>query len=90
MKHIGHTLFGDVRYEGNKILKGTIHAKYKQFIDNCFEILPRQALHAAVLGFNHPITGKEMYFEKELPPDFQLILEKWRRYWQDLSRKNDE
>lgn len=90
MKHIGHTLFGDVRYEGNKILKGTIHAKYKQFIDNCFEILPRQALHAAVLGFKHPVSGKELYFEKELPNDFQLILEKWRRYWQDLSRKNDE
>jgi 23S rRNA pseudouridine1911/1915/1917 synthase len=90
MKHIGHTLFGDVRYEGNKILKGTIHTKYKQFIDNCFEILPRQALHAAVLGFKHPVSGKELYFEKELPNDFQLILEKWRRYWQDLSRKNDE
>lgn len=87
MKHIGHTLFGDVRYEGNKILKGTIHTKYKQFIDNCFEILPRQALHAAELGFKHPVTGKEMFFEKELPPDFKTVLDKWRRYWQDLSKK---
>ncbi|MBX2903209.1 MAG: RluA family pseudouridine synthase [Chitinophagales bacterium] len=90
MKHIGHTLFGDVRYEGNKILKGTIHTKYKQFIENCFEILPRQALHAAILGFKHPVTGKEMFFEKELPPDFQTILEKWRRYWLDLSKKLEE
>lgn len=90
MKHIGHTLFGDVRYEGNKILKGTVHTKYKQFIENCFEILPRQALHASVLGFKHPVSGKELYFEKELPADFQTILEKWRRYWLDLSRKSDD
>jgi 23S rRNA pseudouridine1911/1915/1917 synthase len=90
MKHIGHTLFGDIRYEGNKILKGTIHAKYKQFIDNCFEILPRQALHAAILGFRHPLSGENMYFEKELPPDFRAVLEKWRRYWQDLSIKQAE
>ncbi len=83
MKHIGHTLFGDVRYDGNRILKGTIHTKYKQFIENCFQILPRQALHAAVLGFKHPVTGKELYFEKALPDDMKTVLEKWHRYWKN-------
>ena len=81
MKYIGHTLFNDTRYEGNRILKGTVYAKYKQFIDNCFTLLPRQALHAATLGFEHPVTGKEMFFESPLPPDFQAVVDKWRRYW---------
>jgi 23S rRNA pseudouridine1911/1915/1917 synthase len=81
MKYIGHTLFNDERYGGDKILKGTVYSKYKQFIDNCFEILPRQALHAATLGFIHPTTGKEMFFEAPLPDDFQTVLEKWRKYW---------
>lgn len=81
MKYIGHTLFNDVRYEGNRILKGTVYSKYKQFIDNCFDIMPRQALHAATLGFIHPVTGKEMFFESPLPPEFQQVLEKWRKYW---------
>ncbi|MES2619577.1 MAG: RluA family pseudouridine synthase [Bacteroidota bacterium] len=81
MKYIGHTLFNDVRYEGNRILKGTVYSKYKQFIDNCFDIMPRQALHAATLGFIHPSTGKEMFFESPLPPEFQQVLEKWRKYW---------
>lgn len=81
MKYIGHTLFGDVRYDGNRILKGTIHSKYKHFIENCLAILPRQALHAAVLGFKHPFTGQSLYFESPLPTDFQLVLDKWHRYW---------
>lgn len=83
MKYIGHTLFGDVRYGGNQILKGTVYSKYKQFIDNCFDILPRQALHARELGFIHPVTGKEMFFEADLPEDFNNILDKWRRYWKN-------
>jgi 23S rRNA pseudouridine1911/1915/1917 synthase len=81
MKYIGHTLFNDARYEGNRILKGTVYSKYKQFIDNCFDLMPRQALHAATLGFVHPVTGKEMFFESPLPPEFQAVLEKWRKYW---------
>jgi len=81
MKYIGHTLFNDIRYGGNKILKGTVYAKYKQFIENCFQLLPRQALHAATLGFIHPTTGKQMNFEAPLPPDFKAVLEKWRKYW---------
>jgi 23S rRNA pseudouridine1911/1915/1917 synthase len=83
MKYIGHTLFGDIRYGGNQILKGTVYSKYKQFIDNCFEILPRQALHARELGFIHPVSGKELFFEADLPADFQTILDKWRRYWKN-------
>ncbi len=81
MKYIGHTLFNDARYGGNRILKGTIYSKYKQFIENCFELLPRQALHAATLGFVHPVTGKEMFFESPLPPDFKAVIDKWKKYW---------
>ncbi|MBK9254351.1 MAG: RluA family pseudouridine synthase [Saprospiraceae bacterium] len=80
MKHIGHTLFNDERYNGNKILKGTIYTKYKQFVENCFDLLPRQALHAKSLGFIHPHTEKAMYFESDLPEDFQSVLDKWRNY----------
>lgn len=80
MKHIGHTLFNDSRYGGDKILKGTVFTKYKQFVQNCFSILPRQALHARSLGFIHPITEKRMYFEAELPEDFQQLVEKWSSY----------
>jgi len=79
-KHIGHTLFNDERYGGNKILKGTTYTKYKQFVDNCFKILPRQALHAKTLGFEHPISKKHMSFDSELPEDMELCLEKWRNY----------
>jgi 23S rRNA pseudouridine1911/1915/1917 synthase len=79
LKHIGHTLFNDERYGGNLILKGTF-TKYKQFIDNCFKILPRQALHAKTLGFVHPTTGEMMRFDTELPQDFQDCIEKWRGY----------
>lgn len=81
MKYIGHTLFNDERYGGNKILKGTVYSKYKQFVENCFEILPRQALHAATLGFVHPVTGKEMFFESPLPKDFATVMDKWRKFW---------
>ncbi len=80
MKHIGHTLFNDFEYGGDKILKGTIYTKYKQFVDNCFEICPRCALHATTLGFVHPVTGKEIFFETELPQDMKLVIEKWRAY----------
>ena len=79
-KYIGHPLFNDERYGGNQILKGTTFTKYKQFVDNCFKILPRQALHAKTLGFEHPITKKWMQFDSEIPEDMQLGLEKWRNY----------
>lgn len=81
MKYIGHTLFNDERYGGNRILKGTVYSKYRQFIDNCFELLPRQALHAATLGFVHPVTQKEMFFQSPLPDNFSAVLDKWRKYW---------
>jgi len=80
MKHIGHTLFNDERYGGERILKGTTFTKYKQFVDNCFKILPRQALHAKTLGFQHPKTGKWLSFTSELPQDMQDCIEKWRNY----------
>jgi len=80
MKHIGHTLFNDERYGGDKILKGTTFTKYKQFVDNCFKILPRQALHAKTLGFEHPKTGEFMRFTSEIPEDMQQCIEKWRHY----------
>ena len=80
MKHIGHTLFNDVEYGGDKILKGTIFNKYKQFVDNCFEVCPRVALHAATLGFIHPKTNAELFFQAPLPDDMNLLIEKWRTY----------
>lgn len=80
MKHLGHPLFNDARYGGDLILKGTTFTKYKQFIDNCFKVLPRQALHAKTLGFVHPTTGKMMRFDTELPQDMQDCIEKWRNY----------
>jgi len=80
MKHIGHTLFNDARYGGEKILKGTTFTKYKQFVDNCFKVLPRQALHAKTLGFEHPTTGKFMQFDTEIPDDMQQCIEKWKSY----------
>ncbi|MBK8923136.1 MAG: RluA family pseudouridine synthase [Saprospirales bacterium] len=80
MKSIGHTLFGDPRYGGNQILKGTLYSKYKQFVESLFTILPRQALHAKVLGFTHPRTGEHVRFESELPQDMQTVLKKWREY----------
>lgn len=80
MKYIGHTLFNDERYGGNQILKGTTFSKYKQFVQNCFDICPRQALHARTLGFIHPRTGEEMNFEAPLPSDMEQLIEKWRKY----------
>ena len=80
MKHIGHSLFNDERYGGNEILKGTHFSKYKQFVDNCFETCPRQALHAMTLGFVHPRTGEEMFFTSPLPEDMTNLIDKWRNY----------
>ncbi len=80
MKYIGHTLFNDARYGGDKILKGTHFTKYKQFVDNCFKVLPRQALHAKTLGFKHPKTEEQLSFNTGLPQDMQDCIEKWRNY----------
>jgi 23S rRNA pseudouridine1911/1915/1917 synthase len=80
MKHIGHTLFNDERYGGDAILKGTTFTKYKQFVDNCFKVLPRQALHAKTLGFEHPITKEFLRFDSPIPQDFQDCIDKWRVY----------
>lgn len=80
LKHIGHTLFNDERYGGNKILKGTTFTKYKQFVDNCFKILPRQALHAKTLAFEHPVTKEWMEFDSEIPTDITTCIERWRNY----------
>lgn len=80
MKHIGHTLFNDERYGGDVILKGTTSSKYKQFVDNCMKVCPRQALHAKTLGFVHPRTRKEMMFDSEIPADMTALLDKWRKY----------
>jgi len=80
MRYIGHPIFNDQTYGGDEILKGTTFTKYKQFVNNMFKILPRQALHAKSLGFNHPVTGKYMEFDSELPEDMTLALEKWRNY----------
>lgn len=80
MKHIGHTLFNDERYGGQEILKGLTTAKYRQFVKNCFDACPRQALHAKTLGFVHPRTGEEMFFDSELPADMAALLDKWRKY----------
>ena len=80
MKHIGHTLFNDNRYGGDRILKGTVYTKYKQFVDNCFNLLPRQALHAKTIGFIHPKTNKKISFNSKIPEDMDLVINKWRLY----------
>jgi len=80
MQYLKHPLFNDEVYGGNKILRGTATAKYTKFVENCFTLLPRQALHAMSLGFTHPTTGKEMYFESPLPDDMQQVIKKWRSY----------
>ncbi len=79
-KHIRHPLFNDETYGGDQILKGTTFTKYKQFVQNCFQVLPRHALHAKSLGFKHPATGEQMLFDSELPEDMTKVIEKWRRY----------
>lgn len=78
--YFGHPLFGDQLYDGNRVVKGTVFSKYKQFVENCFKILPRQALHAKTLGFEHPIKKENIYFDSELPEDILQVLDKWRRY----------
>jgi 23S rRNA pseudouridine1911/1915/1917 synthase len=80
MKHLGHPLFNDERYGGNRILKGTTYSRYTQFVQNCFEVCPRQALHAKTLGFLHPLTGEEMFFDSELPSDMSTLFNRWREY----------
>tara|TARA_R110000868_G_scaffold220733_1_gene472143 strand:+ start:688 stop:1728 length:1041 start_codon:yes stop_codon:yes gene_type:complete len=90
LKHIGHPLFNDERYGGHLILKGTTFTKYKQFIDNCFKALPRQALHAKTLGFVHPTTKELMRFDTELPQDFQDCIEKWRGYSKSHLTEEEE
>ena len=80
MKYLGHPLFNDEMYGGSEVLKGTLFTKYKQFVENCFKIIPRQALHAKSLGFTHPVTGKRVHFDSELPDDFKEVIEKWEHY----------
>jgi len=80
MKYIGHPIFGDAAYGGFQIVKGEQFSKYKAFVENCFQIMPRQALHAYSLGFIHPISQKNMYFEAPLPSDFQAVLDRWIKY----------
>ena len=80
MNHLGHPLFNDDRYGGDKVLRGTLYAKYKRFVENCFEIMPRHALHAQTLGFVHPATKNTMILESELPADFTALIEKWRNF----------
>lgn len=86
LQYIGHPLFNDASYGGDRILKGTTFSKYKQFVQNCFALMPRQALHAKSLGFVHPTTGKSVFFDSELPEDFRAVLGKWRDYVQHLLK----
>jgi 23S rRNA pseudouridine1911/1915/1917 synthase len=88
MKHIGHPLFSDATYGGDQILKGTLFSKYKQFVQNCFELMPRQALHAQTLGFVHPTQRKRLHFEAPLPIDFESVLAKWRKYMSAPAEQN--
>lgn len=85
MQHIGHPLFNDPTYGGNRIVKGTVFTKYKQFIENCFQLLPRHALHAKELGFTHPATREWISFDSVLPQDMQSVIEKWRSYTQGMA-----
>jgi 23S rRNA pseudouridine1911/1915/1917 synthase len=87
MKFIGHPLFNDETYGGNEILKGTTFTKYKQFVSNCFKMLPRHALHARSLGFTHPVTGERLLFESEIPEDMSVVIDKWRHY---IAYRKDE
>ncbi len=88
-KYLGHPLFNDARYGGDQVLKGTTFSKYKQFVQNCFKIIPRQALHAKSIGFIHPSTGKKMFFDSELPEDMQQVTEKWRNYVRGRGENGD-
>lgn len=82
MRYTGHQLFNDPEYDGDRVVKGTVFTKYKQFVENAFELCPRQALHAALLEIAHPATGKRMRFETPLPPDMEAVIAKWRKYAQ--------
>lgn len=88
MKSIGHPLFNDDFYGGDRVVKGTVYTKYKQFVENCFKLCNRQALHAKELGFIHPATGEKMFFESDLPPDMEAAIDKWRNY-KGNSHKNE-
>jgi 23S rRNA pseudouridine1911/1915/1917 synthase len=86
----GHPLFNDERYGGDRILKGTTFQQYKQFIENCFKLIPRQALHARALGFVHPTTGNYVQFESEMPEDLKAVLQKWEGYTASTGLDLDE
>ena len=86
MQHIGHPLFNDATYGGDRIVKGTVYTRYKQFVENCFEMIPRQALHAKTLGFIHPVTKKKVNFDSPLPQDFQNVLDNWRKFTKALKK----
>lgn len=86
-QYMGHPLFNDAMYGGNIILKGTTFSKYRQFVDNCFTEIPRHCLHAKMIGFVHPSSGKQMMFDSELPYDMKTVLDRWRRY---VASRNDE
>lgn len=90
MKHIGHPLFNDATYGGDRIIKGTVFTKYKQFVENCFKILPRHALHAKELGVVHPVTGESMRFDSNLPNDMAQVIEKWRTYTNGMTKQLKE
>ncbi len=90
MKHIGHPLFNDATYGGDQILRGTTFTKYRQFVNNCFAMIPRQALHAKSLGFMHPATGEMMNFDSELPDDMAMVVAKWRNYISNRDLMNPE
>ena len=90
LKSIRHPLFNDATYGGDRILKGTTFTKYRQFIQNCFKLLPRQALHAKSLGFTHPITGKQLFFDSPLPEDMQAVIDKWRNYSQHKKYEEED
>ena len=87
MKHIGHPVFNDEKYGGDRVVKGTVFSKYKQFVENCFELLPHQALHARSLGFEHPTTGESLFFEAEPPDYFLAVLDRWRTYVTSRQQK---
>ena len=86
MKHINHPIFNDSNYGGDKILRGTTFSKYKQFVHNCFQALPRQALHAKTLGFIHPTTGEKMLFNSDLPEDMTTAIDRWENY---IANRNE-
>lgn len=90
MQHIGHPIFNDELYGGDRIVKGTVFSKYKQFVENCFQICPRHALHAKTIGFIHPRTRQQMRFDSELPEDMRNVIDKWRGYVGSLKTKSDK